>query len=42
MSSKLIHDLGVDVNLNDIERSPRIGKPRALGRPRDIIVKLTS
>ena len=30
----LTRDLGVD-----IERSHRIGKPRALGRPRDIIVK---
>ena len=35
-------DLGVEVELNDIERSHRIGKPRALGRPRDIIVKFVS
>lgn len=39
---KLTHDLGVDVDLNDIERSHRIGRPRALGRPRDIIVKFVS
>ena len=39
---KLTHDLGVEVNLNDIERSHRIGKPRALGRSRDIIVKFAS
>lgn len=38
----LTRDLGVEVELNDIERSHRIGKPRALGRPRDIIVKFVS
>lgn len=39
---KLTHDLGINVELNDIERSHRIGRPRALGRPRDIIVKFAS
>ncbi|MEW8545260.1 MAG: hypothetical protein AB2693_17185 [Candidatus Thiodiazotropha sp.] len=39
---KLTHDLGVDVDLNDIDRSHRIGRPRGLGRPRDIIVKFVS
>lgn len=35
--TKLTKDLGVDVELNDIERSHRVGRPRALGRPRDIV-----
>lgn len=39
---KLSRDLGVEVELNDIDRSHRIGRPRASGRPRDIIVKFTS
>ena len=39
---KLTHDLGINVDLNDIERSHRIERPRALGRPRDIIVKFAS
>lgn len=39
---KLTGDLGVDVALDDIERSHRVGRPRATGRPRDIIVKFAS
>lgn len=39
---KLTGDLGVDVVLNDIDRSHRVGRPRASGRPRDIIVKFVS
>ena len=35
--------IGVDISVNDIERSHRVGKPRAPGRrPRDIIVKFVS
>lgn len=32
----------MDVALGDIERSHRVGRPRATGRPRDIIVKFAS
>ena len=39
---KPAYDLGVELVLNDIERSHSVGKPRTDGRPRDIIVKFAS